>query len=100
MPLQLIFSTPEASRSSSLLPPLKAGRRRRAYEWARFQTGFNLTSTNMASGFSNMLQDYEQVLGADAAGTTITRIRGRIAWAYFLKRPSRSPSLLLGDPRR
>ena len=36
--------------------------RRRAYEWARFQTGFNLTSTNMASGFSNMLQDYEQVL--------------------------------------
>ena len=30
-----------------------------------------------------MLQDYEQVLGADAAGTTITRIRGRIAWAYF-----------------
>lgn len=52
----------------------------RRYEWARYfdDISIDLTGPRSTTNFTNMLTSFEQVLGADAAGTTVTRIRGHL----------------------
>ena len=82
MPLQLIFSTPEASmarrsyrrsRPAAVAGPTSGpGSRPGSTSRPRIWLLASRTCPGLRAGS-----------GADAAGTTITRIRGRIAWAYF-----------------
>lgn len=56
-------------------------RPRRRYEWARAGGQATFNSTN-AAGVSDLLTNFQEVLGADAAGVTITRIRGHVDFVY------------------
>lgn len=51
---------------------------RRRLMWARYTNTFGLTTSN--SAFTpDLLFSYQQLVGADVEGTTITRIRGQVA---------------------
>lgn len=61
----------------------RSARPRRDYEWARRTINATWGSNQTASDPFDLLGDYQSVLGADAAGTTITRIRGQLSFAYL-----------------
>lgn len=58
--------------------------RRRSLQWAReFVAQQQFTPTNSAV-FDDLLSDFQTVLGADANGTTVTRIRGEVGLQWNL----------------
>lgn len=61
----------------------RSSRPQRSYEWARRSIAATWGSSNTASGPFDLLGDYQSVLGADAAGTTITRIRGQLSFGFL-----------------
>lgn len=57
-------------------------RPRRRYEWARSSSLVDFELNNEA-GPADLMSGFQNILGADAAGVTITRIRGEFTWAYL-----------------